>query len=1117
MLGGKKKYKCRFDVKVEKIEGLPDKIKGSPFRVEYARGKDQSGISRTLTMISKNMAVNYSFKLECNLMFEEKKGARKFAEKSLTFQVVAEKSKDVKKDTNIGKADFDLSTVAVPGEYEAKQRIECHGKDKSDVKCVLIVSFKTEVVKIDGKKLVKADPSKPKAGKGAKPSETDADPYGDLPDFGEESPSSGRTIEVGGQEYDLQTDHDLSEAGVESDNDAKTENDYLSDSDDGKDDPFEQDAEPTEEEKRLAKKLEEEEKRAGEEAKKLEDAKKAERAAEDAVKAAEEAKRAADAATKAGDEKKRKEDEKKAREEEEKRKKEEEKKRKEDEKKAKEEEEKRKKEEDKKRKEDEKKAKEEEDKRKKQEKADLKAGIVSAPPAASSASSSPSVTTKDTPKDSKKTTSTKSGGSSADLSESSSSVAALEAALKQAQDERDAAVAEKARLTADLERETQNTVNLKKSLKTAETALKDAETKLKREETKSADLQSDLTRLQDKLAGAAVGASAGSASSASSDAAEISRLEGQMRKLRQDNQALQGELDNVTKKWVEQQELVANHDAGHALKQISDLETENAKLRAVLDDHNLLKGNLIQELKHRQSERHIRIERHQKDVDSGNASAEEITTYKPRHSRQNSSESSGGAKSPRLNGSASNTASSSSYAAKKEQVAAPEPKKPKKAISMEDDSSPVTSRTGSKRASTVPAPAIIEDMDQFSASDSSEKLKTLETRLVHDEKIEACLYNAKSQYDEAGMSMPAQRMADYIIRQKALDRKEQHTEASHALLVHLLTALYGQAQRHASEIDVLLGILQWSIALLQILQKETSTLEDAPVGSHMTWAVDIDGCGVILKFDALIDAVELMGEGKFKVEKTFDDIAADATPGEAFLQLLDQIVSYVYVQVFVYLQSLSDEQKLTELFFGQTSQLAAALNGSNPHARNQQGVKRAAAPKAMSTFTAPLEPFLQACARHSLHKTIESQLLGQFFFWCSSSIVNALVQQTEHCSAAVGMSLKVAVSHVEQWISQNSSRRFSGWIEEQFAATREAANVLTIDKQIFQSIDALEGIFTTLNIAQIHKLLTQFQPDDFAPDPVPRTTLDVLRNTINKTNTKITYLDGTVFVSVADL
>lgn len=1130
MLGGKKKYKCKFEVKVEKIEGLPDKVKGSPFRVEYARGKDHTGISRTLTMTSKNMAVNYSFKFESNLLFEEKKGARKFSEKSLTFQVVAEKSKDVKKDTNIGKAEFDLATVAVPGEFEAKQRIECHGKDKSDTKCVLVVSFKTEVIKIDGKKLVKKDPSKPStsAAKGAKAGD---DPYDDLPDFGDDpgaaAAAGGRTVQVDGQEYDLQTDMDLSEGGMDSDGDAKTENDYLSDSDE-KADPFEQDAELTEDEKKLAKKHEEEEaeakKKADADAKKKSDAE-AEKKAEADKKAA------ADAEKKSSDEKKTKEEEKKRKEEEEKKRKEEEKKKKEDEKRAKEEEDKRKKDEEKKRKEEEKRVKEEEEKRKKQEKADLKAGIVpsvsasSIAAASANASSSPSApnSARDT-KDAKDTKDTKSSSKSTDVSSatvgSAAGSAALEAKLKQVQEERDQAQAEVKRLTESLEDEKSRITTLKKELKSNDTTIKELESKLKREESKSDDLEADVRRLSERggvaSAASAVSASA-SASTASSDASEISWLEGQLRKVRGENEELRTEVDDLTHRLHVQEDIVEQHDAGYAAKCIADLETENAKLRKKLDDADLLKGDLLQELKHRQSERTIRVDQHHKDVEAGTATPEEVTGYK-RHSRQTSLESSGSAAtSPRTNGNSTAPSAKKAANAKTETVSKPAAKEEKKkpAISMDDDSAPPasTTRSGSKRAGGSSIVPIAEDSENaFASADNSAALAAMETRLKHVENIESYLYNAKMEYDEDGWATAAQQMSDYIARaQRALHRKEQHSESAHSLLVHVLSAIYGQTQRHSEDLDVLVGLFQWCVTLLQQLQRESDTLEDAPAGSYMTWAVDIENCGCVLTFDAMIDAQEQMSSGKFQVEKSFDDNAADATPGEAFLKLLDQLTSYTYTLIFGCLQTVIDEQRLTDLFFGQTAQLAAALNPNNPRAN---GGRKPAPPRPMASFTAQLDVFLSSARRHRLPKVIEAQMLGQFFYWCSCTIVNALVRSQEHCSGTVGMSLKVAVSHVEQWISQNSPRKLSGWIEEQFAATREAANVLTIDKHIFQSIDALEGIFMTLNIAQIHKLLTQFQPDDFAPDAVPRTTLDVLRNTVNKTNAKVTYLDGTVLVGL---
>jgi hypothetical protein len=135
-------------------------------------------------------------------------------------------------------------------------------------------------------------------------------------------------------------------------------------------------------------------------------------------------------------------------------------------------------------------------------------------------------------------------------------------------------------------------------------------------------------------------------------------------------------------------------------------------------------------------------------------------------------------------------------------------------------------------------------------------------------------------------------------------------------------------------------------------------------------------------------------------------------------------------------------------------------------------------------------------------QTIELQFLGQVMQWLNTTLVNTLLSTPQLCRAGTAYSIKVSVSHLEQWLANNiTSAGISGvasqqisWLNERLEGLREAANVLLIDKRVFT--DDVSGVFSTVNLAQISRLLSQFQPDDFAPEPVPQEALQLVQKTL---------------------
>lgn len=197
--------------------------------------------------------------------------APKFKSKKVGFTLVADDEKD-KGEAVVGKVEFDLATVAQPGKFEANQDVALVGKDKKETSRTprLFMKIKAEWLKMDGKKLVATE-----EGSSTKKKGEGDDILSDLGDLGQEvsafakkkkdkkkgklseqdmlegSEGGGKKVEINGVEHDLVDTDDVSEI-EDSYNPENTDRDFLTDSDDGEEDPFEaEERKEREEQKRL--------------------------------------------------------------------------------------------------------------------------------------------------------------------------------------------------------------------------------------------------------------------------------------------------------------------------------------------------------------------------------------------------------------------------------------------------------------------------------------------------------------------------------------------------------------------------------------------------------------------------------------------------------------------------------------------------------------------------------------------------------------------------------------------------------------------------------------------------------------------------------------------------
>jgi len=72
--------------------------------------------------------------------------------------------------------------------------------------------------------------------------------------------------------------------------------------------------------------------------------------------------------------------------------------------------------------------------------------------------------------------------------------------------------------------------------------------------------------------------------------------------------------------------------------------------------------------------------------------------------------------------------------------------------------------------------------------------------------------------------------------------------------------------------------------------------------------------------------------------------------------------------------------------------------------------------------------------------------------------------------------------------SNVNAAQYYTWINGNLEAIREAANLLQIEKVIFNSDPKeITSVFTCLTLAQITKLLQQFKPDEYESLALPHT------------------------------
>jgi hypothetical protein len=349
-------------------------------------------------------------------------------------------------------------------------------------------------------------------------------------------------------------------------------------------------------------------------------------------------------------------------------------------------------------------------------------------------------------------------------------------------------------------------------------------------------------------------------------------------------------------------------------------------------------------------------------------------------------------------------------------------------------------------------------------------------------------------------SRPAFELGEYLLRQKAFDVKSQHDEANQQLLKEVLVALHSQYKRASDQADVSAQIgwlahsasLMWTLMRPGILDKsvcgeeeddsenesdedsdedeessdddksdESSESEDESQGRKLKkitkdknakpakipphsifWARYVAERGIHCGYDDVKECLEDLKGVDVEEELSVDD---DDGPARRFLDVLDMLISHQYSLLVDCMQKKIGQDKLNDVFFDQSAVLQASVVGP----RKREGSQRAHSP---TIITGQLEQFVQLLKKsHPFSKALELQIIAQMLEWIGRHLTNALFTTAQLCRAGTAYSMKVALSHVEQWFAgviatSQVDPLMTAWVNERLEPLREAANILLIDK-----------------------------------------------------------------------
>eukprot|EP01105_Mastigella_eilhardi_P010678 TRINITY_DN2486_c0_g1_i2.p1 TRINITY_DN2486_c0_g1~~TRINITY_DN2486_c0_g1_i2.p1 ORF type:complete len:489 (-),score=145.56 TRINITY_DN2486_c0_g1_i2:58-1524(-) len=122
----------------------------------------------------------------------------------------------------------------------------------------------------------------------------------------------------------------------------------------------------------------------------------------------------------------------------------------------------------------------------------------------------------------------------------------------------------------------------------------------------------------------------------------------------------------------------------------------------------------------------------------------------------------------------------------------------------------------------------------------------------------------------------------------------------------------------------------------------------------------------------------------------------------------------------------------------------------------------------------------RSAAEAKLHESLQLQLFAQLMQWLNAHSVNTLVSRPELCTCTTGIQLKMSLSALEDFLCKPEAAAIFG-ARRYLEHTKQASNLLVMDKAVLLDPSNLESVFGELNIAQICCIVRSFKTDSMMP------------------------------------
>eukprot|EP01119_Soliformovum_irregulare_P016884 TRINITY_DN4954_c0_g1_i4.p1 TRINITY_DN4954_c0_g1~~TRINITY_DN4954_c0_g1_i4.p1 ORF type:complete len:136 (-),score=49.93 TRINITY_DN4954_c0_g1_i4:8-415(-) len=112
-----------------------------------------------------------------------------------------------------------------------------------------------------------------------------------------------------------------------------------------------------------------------------------------------------------------------------------------------------------------------------------------------------------------------------------------------------------------------------------------------------------------------------------------------------------------------------------------------------------------------------------------------------------------------------------------------------------------------------------------------------------------------------------------------------------------------------------------------------------------------------------------------------------------------------------------------------------------------------------------------------------------------------MLKHTDLYTTNGGFQIKMATSQLDNSIAKllaKVDKDISNFSAKQLLLTKQSANLMAMDKNLVTDDETVHDIFSELNSAQILHFLKYFKPDELSPDPVPKSVIQQVEETVAK-------------------